>query len=235
MKKNFEKIFNKKKIGIIIYARMSSKRFPGKVLKKIYKNKNVLEILIDKLKKKGLISKVVIATSDNKKDKKIVNFCVKNRIKYFCGDNENVFNRTLKCVEKFKFKYLVRVCADRPLFDVDVMIQMIRIIVKKKLDIVTNSNPRTYPKGLTCEVAKTNIFKINQKKLNTSDKEHIFNYFYKNKNFKIYNLTDKFSKKFLNTNFCIDSKKDLKKIRNIFLKFSKMKKEITTDLLYKFY
>ena len=39
--------------------------------------------------------------------------------------------RTLKCVEKFKFKYLVRICADRPLFDVDVMIQMIRIIVKK--------------------------------------------------------------------------------------------------------
>ena len=178
---------------------------------------------------------IIIPTFNNLKYLVICINSLKNRVKYFCGDNENVFNRTLKCVEKFKFKYLVRICADRPLFDVDVMIQMIRLIVKKKLDIVTNSNPRTYPKGLTCEVAKTNIFKINQKKLNTSDKEHIFNYFYKNKNFKIYNITDKFSKKFLNTNFCLDSKKDLKKIRNILSKFSKMKKEITTDLLYEFY
>ncbi len=235
MKKNFEKILSKKKVGIIIYARMSSKRFPGKVLKKIFKNKNVLEILIDKLKKKGLKSKIVLATSNHKKDKKIVNFCIKNRIKYFCGDNKNVFNRTLKCVEKFEFKYLVRICADRPLFDVDIMIKMIKLIIKKKLDIVTNSNPRTYPKGLTCEVAKTNIFKIDQKKLSNSDKEHIFNYFYKNKNFRIYNLNGKFDKKFLIKNFCIDSKKDLKKIVDIFSKFSKMKKEITTELLYKFY
>ena len=42
------------------------------------------------------MSKVVIATSDHKKDKKIVNFYVENRIKYFCGDNENVFNKNAK-------------------------------------------------------------------------------------------------------------------------------------------
>ena len=61
---------------------MSSKRFPGKVLHKIYKNKNTFPTIIDKIKKVGLKSKVVVATSNRDNDKKIVNFCVEN-IKFF--------------------------------------------------------------------------------------------------------------------------------------------------------
>ncbi len=227
-------IFDTQKIGIIIYGRMSSKRFPGKVLRKIYKNKNSFEIIVDKIKKAGLKSKVVIATSKSNNDKKIVNFCRKNNIKFFCGDHENVFNRTVECNKEFRFKYFVRICADRPLFDVDLMIKMVRLILKKNLDIVTNANPRTFPKGLTCEVAKTKIFKIDQKKLSKIEKEHIFNYFYKNNKYKIHNLNSNYNKKFLKKNFCIDNKKDIKIIKKIFLKFSKIKKEITTDHLYKF-
>lgn len=229
-----KKIFDSKKIGIIIYGRMSSKRFPGKVLHKIYKNKNTFQIIIDKIKKVGLKSKVVVATSNRDNDKKIVNFCKKNNIKFFCGDHENVFNRTVECNKEFKFKYFVRICADRPLFDVDLMIKMVRLILKKNFDIVTNTNPRTFPKGLTCEVAKTKIFKIDQKKLSKIDKEHIFNYFYKNNKYKIYNFYSKYNKTFLKNNFCIDYKKDIKIIKKIFSKFSKIKKEITSDHLYKF-
>ena len=44
------------------------------------------------------------------------------------------------------------------------MAKMIKIILHKKYDIVTNAFPRTYPKGLTCEVAKTSIFQEVNKK-----------------------------------------------------------------------
>ncbi len=234
MKNNFKNIFNTKKIGIIIYGRMSSKRFPGKVLHKVYKSKNTFQIIVDKIKKEGLKSKVVVATSNHNNDKKIVDFCRKNNIKFFCGDHENVFNRTVECIKKFKFKYFVRICADRPLFDIYLMIEMVSLIIKKDLDIVTNANPRTFPKGLTCEVAKTKIFNVDQKKLRKTDKEHIFNYFYRKDKYRIYNLKGKFNKKFLKKNFCIDVKKDIKNIRNIFYKFSKIKKEITINHLFKF-
>ena len=93
-----------------------------------------------------------------------------------------MFNRTTECIKKFKFNYFVRICADRPFFDVDLMKKVINLILKKNFDIITNVNPRTYPKGLTCEVAKTIIFKnFNQKNILKSDKEHIFNYFYRKK------------------------------------------------------
>ena len=48
MKDIFQNIIKERKIGLIIYARMSSKRFPGKVLKKIYNNLSVCEIIINK-------------------------------------------------------------------------------------------------------------------------------------------------------------------------------------------
>ncbi len=228
-------VLKSKKIGLILYARMSSRRFPGKVLEKIYNNQTTCEIIINKLDKIGLKSNIVVATSNIRSDKKIINFCKKKKLKYFIGDHENVFNRTNQCIQKYKFKYFVRICADRPLFDTNLMAKMIKIILHKKYDIVTNAYPRTYPKGLTCEVAKTSIFQeVNKKKLLKNDKEHIFNYFYRHKYYKIYNVKSIYNKKFINKNFCIDNVKDIKKIKNIIYKFSKLKKDINTKNLYKF-
>ena len=105
---------------------------------------------------------------------------------------------------------------------------------QKEVDIVTNAYPRTYPKGLTCEVARANIFrKTKQSVLSKDEKEHIFDYFYKKKKYKIYNLKSNFNKNFLNKNFSIDKKKDIKKIKKIFIKFTKMNKIINTSNLYK--
>ena len=52
--KNINNEINSKKIGLIIFARMSSKRYPGKVLEKIYNNNNVFEINLNNLKKEQL-------------------------------------------------------------------------------------------------------------------------------------------------------------------------------------
>ena len=38
------------------------------------------------------------------------------------------------------------------------MDRMIKKFKNSKFDIITNQYPRTYPKGLACEVAKTKIF-----------------------------------------------------------------------------
>ena len=64
-----------KKIGLILYARMSSKRFPGKVLKKIYDNKNILQIIFNNLKKIKAQDNLIVATSNLSIDKEIIKFC----------------------------------------------------------------------------------------------------------------------------------------------------------------
>ena len=66
----------------IIQARYKSSRFEGKILKKIGE-KTILEILILRLKKSKLIDKIVVATSNEKIDIKIVKICQKNKIFFF--------------------------------------------------------------------------------------------------------------------------------------------------------
>ena len=219
--KKIEHFLNFKKIGFIIFARMSSKRYPGKVLEKIYNDQNILEIIINNLKKKKLHSRIIVAIFKKKIDRKIVNFCKSKNINYFLKNHKNVFLRAKQCVKKYNLDYFVRICADRPFFDISLMKKMVKLIFLKKVDIVTNVNPRTFPKGLTCEVAKTSIFKkIKQKELSQIEKEHIFNYFYNKKKYKILNVKSKFDKNFIIKNFNLDKKKDRKKIKKIFLKFS---------------
>ena len=89
------------KLGIIVQARMDSKRMPGKVLKK-YKNLSLLKILIDKIKHLKMENDLVVATTNKINDKKIIKFCKANKVKYFIGPNNNVLKRYYLCAKKFK-------------------------------------------------------------------------------------------------------------------------------------
>lgn len=213
-------------MAIIIFARLNSKRLPKKVLQKI-RSKPLLLLIVDRIRTKSKFKlPIIVATSHNKSDDEIDNFCKKYKIKIFRGDLSNVYKRSLDCFNKYNLKSFVRVCADRPFFDVSLMDQMIDKFINSKFDIISNQYPRTYPKGLGCEVAKTNIFfEIKKSELLKNYKEHIFNYFYKNaKRYKIYNfsLSKRYSK-LKNKDFSINNNKDLLKINNIYNKYTKTK------------
>ena len=66
------------RIGSIIEARMSSTRLPGKVLLKV-KNKTILDHLVKRIKLVNKINKIIISTTTNKIDQKIVNWCKKKK------------------------------------------------------------------------------------------------------------------------------------------------------------
>ncbi len=205
------------KQAILIFARSNSKRLPGKVLKEIYLGKNLLEIIILRLKK-FLRIKIIVCTSKSKADNKIVKICKKNKIKYFRGELSNVFKRTKDCLKKYKLKSFIRINADRPFVDFDEIQKIIRIYKKKKFDIITNNLDRNCPKGLTCELAQSKIFfDINEKNLSKVEKEHIFDYFYENKQgYKIFSIKNNLYKKNKNKNFSIDNLSDLKRVRKIY-------------------
>jgi len=214
-----KKFFFQQGIAIIIYARLNSKRLPKKVLVKV-NSKPLLGVIVDRIKSKSKYKlPIIVATSKYNSDDKLEKFVKKNKLILFRGELNDVFKRTMDCLKYFNIKYFVRVCADRPFFDVLLMDKMINKILKSKYDIVTNQFPRSYPKGLGCEVAKSKIFsRLVHKKVKNTDKEHIFNYFYRNyKKFKIFNFKlKKLNYKKLDTNYSINNKKDLTKIRKIY-------------------
>ena len=61
----------------IIQARLSSKRLPNKVLKKI-NNKELLMYIIERIREISSTNQIYVATSNNDSDQEIVNFCKSN-------------------------------------------------------------------------------------------------------------------------------------------------------------
>ena len=152
----------------IIQARYSSKRLPGKVLKKIL-GTTVLQRVVNQVKKSKKINKIIIATSKHKTDKKIINFCKKNKIHCISGPLNNVFKRFYSIIVREHYKSFVRISADSPLIDPSLIDKAVTLFKKNRYDIVTNVFPRTFPKGFSVEVVNSKLIldflsKIKKKK-----------------------------------------------------------------------
>lgn len=203
----------------VIQARYSSKRLPGKVLKKIL-GIRMLQRVINQVKKSKKISKIIVATSKHKADKKIINFCKKNKINCSHGPLNNVFKRFYSIIIREQCRAFVRISADSPLLDFYLIDKAVSLFNNHQYDIVTNVFPRTFPKGFSVEVINSKIIldslpQIKKKK----HQEHLTSFFYDNhKKFKIKNIYNK--KNYSNINLSVDNQCDLERVKN-FIKYFK--------------
>jgi glutamate-1-semialdehyde aminotransferase len=207
----------KRKVLAIIQARYNSKRFPGKVVKKI-NNKTILEILIRRLSKSKYISKIIVACSENKKDKVILNICKKLGINYFSGSENDVLDRFYKAAKKYKGENILRITADCPLIDPKIADDVIGSFFSNNVDYASNVNPPTFPDGLDVEVFKFDALKeahIEAKKLN--DREHVTPFIINNKKFKKFNLKNSID--YSSLRLTLDEKKDYILIKKIIKNF----------------
>lgn len=76
----------------IVQARMSSKRFRGKMLEEL-SGVSVLESVVVRLKLSKSITKIIIATSLEHSDDRLVEYCSNLGLNYFRGSLENVASR----------------------------------------------------------------------------------------------------------------------------------------------
>ncbi|MBF0494504.1 MAG: hypothetical protein HQL28_05170 [Candidatus Omnitrophica bacterium] len=180
------------KVGIVVLCRYNSKRLPGKVFAGI-NGKEALRYIVERLKQVKNAEKTVVATSIEKDDDPIADFCVANNIRCFRGSKSNVAERILECAEHFRFDYFVRICGDNVLLDHDLVDEAISIALEDGYDLVSNTKERTFPSGMSVEVLRTDFYK-RFFPLFTSDshREHVTSFFYENdgadsRKFFIYN------------------------------------------------
>ena len=120
------------RIICIIQARMGSQRLPGKVLMNGANRKPLILNLYERIKKSKFLNKIVLATTNLKKDSKIVQICKKNNIECFRGSHLNVLYRYYKCSLKYKADIILRITADCPLMDYKFIDNFINEYLKKK-------------------------------------------------------------------------------------------------------
>ena len=193
-------------------ARMSSRRFPGKVMK-VIQGKNLIDIVYMNLKKTKKIKKIVILTSKNKSDDVLCEHLKKKKILFFRGNLNNVYKRFYDAINYFKVDQFIRITGDSPLINTKIIDKCIQKNKNNEYDIVTNVFPRTFPIGQSVELIKSNVFKKYKNKIlkNKKYKEHVSTFFYENASkFKIKNIYNKENQSKLNLS--INFKNDIQKI-----------------------
>ena len=180
--------------------------------------KPLIEILIERVSSAKEVTKIVVVTSINKKNKNLVEFLKKKKIDFYQGSENNVLKRYYDVAKRNKFKNIIRITGDCPLVDPALIDQYVKIFKKKKVDYLSNICPPTYPDGLDLEIFTYDTLKKTYLKAkNKYDQEHVTPYIQKSDNFKKINITYKEDHSKLR--LTIDEKKDLEVIKVVFKEF----------------
>jgi len=178
----------KKNIAAIIQARLGSKRLPNKVLKKL-SDQSLIKILHTRLKKSKYLHNVVFSIPQNSENEKLEDEIKKIGADYYKGSEANVLERFYTTAKEFEINHIVRITADCPLIDPEMLDDMIEIYNKKDFDYVSNTNPPTFPDGFDIEIFSFNALKkAYQEAKSEHDKEHVTPFIRNHKENKKYNF-----------------------------------------------
>ncbi|MGA1847644.1 cytidylyltransferase domain-containing protein [Deferribacter abyssi] len=167
------------KIGAIIQARTSSTRLPAKVLKHLPYDSNItiLQQVIRRTKKSKLIDEIIIATTTEKEDYKIIKIAEKENVRWFKGSKNDVLERYFLAAKENKLDIIVRITSDCPCIDWQVIDEVIKTHINLNADYTSNTLTRTFPHGLDVEVISFTALEIAYKNATDDfEREHVCPY-----------------------------------------------------------
>ena len=176
------------KVSILIQARLSSQRLPGKILYKLGgSNYNSLLLIAKRLETLRDAMEIVVLTSREKCDDAIEFFANKNKIKCFRGSHKDVLQRYFDCSTYLKSNTIIRLTSDCPFIDPNEIKRVLEIHNKNNNDYTTNTfEGSTIVDGFDVEIFSYEALKRAAKEaFLPSHREHVTFYFKKENNFKI--------------------------------------------------
>ncbi|MBE9138811.1 glycosyltransferase family protein [Nodosilinea sp. LEGE 07088] len=166
--------------AIIVQARMTSTRLPGKVLKPVL-GQPLLSYQIERLKRVTLADVIAIATTTNAADDPIVELSESLAVGCFRGAEHDVLSRYFGAAQAYAADVVVRVTSDCPLIDPQIMDEVIGYYLshRDRYDYISNSIQRTYPRGLDTEVFSTGTLEQAHREATAPpEREHVTPFIY---------------------------------------------------------
>ena len=211
------------KVVCIIQARMASSRLPGKVLENICGHP-MLYWVVTRAAEAKLIDEIIVATTLDNSDDPISKWCLDHNINCFRGDGFDVLDRYYQTAKNFQADVVVRLTADCPLIDPDLIDEVVSVFFEKEVDFAANRLPppytRSYPIGLDIEVASFSVLEKAWHQASLPfEREHVMPY--------LYSVKDRFStiildaeKDYSDRRWTVDTTEDLEFIRALFNKLN---------------
>lgn len=170
--------------GIVITARVKSKRLKEKVLQEI-RGRTMIEILIDHLIGKHHFLdndyQIVLAIPENKDDDELQSIGENKGIEVYRGEDDSPFHRLLAVAEKYEWDHVVRITADDILIDSLLLRNQIQFHIKGGQDYTFL---KRCPEGVAGEVIKVKALRRAVEKVGNKPVEHT-SYYLKTKDFQI--------------------------------------------------
>jgi spore coat polysaccharide biosynthesis protein SpsF len=164
---------------------MGSSRLPGKVLLPLA-GEPVLAHVIARVRASGVLDDVVVATSTLPTDDVVAEVGAGEGARVFRGSEADVLSRYAGATLAFAADVVVRITADCPLIDPDILGEMVeRFLAQLRqgspIQVLTNSRIRSFPRGLDVEVfAREALDTAAAEASAPRCREHVTTYFYEN-------------------------------------------------------
>jgi glutamate-1-semialdehyde aminotransferase/spore coat polysaccharide biosynthesis protein SpsF (cytidylyltransferase family) len=198
----------------IIQARTQSSRFPRKVLKKLSSGETILEFLTRRLWGATQVQEVIVATTTDVSDDAIEALCQELGVFCFRGSESDVLTRFAEGAKVTGADVVVRITADCPLVDPQMLDAMLRQFHAEELDYLCNQDPPRLPDGLDIDIFSRALLDFTSSTATSNyDREHVTPFMKKVTGFKIgqfYNESD--LSRFRVT---LDTPEDLKAIKMV--------------------
>jgi spore coat polysaccharide biosynthesis protein SpsF len=206
------------KVVAIVQARMGSTRLPGKVLMDLG-GETALARVLNRLRRSQLIQEVVVATTTSAPDVAIAQECIRLGAPFFRGSEGDVLDRYYRAALECQAEAVVRITADCPLIDPELVDDTVRPFLEQHADFASNVTPRRYPRGLDTEILSAIALERAWHEARSSyEREHVTPYIYEHaQQFKVISVRghDDYS----HYRWTLDTPEDLQLLRAIYSRF----------------
>lgn len=167
---------------------MSSSRLPGKILADIGGQPMLSRVYVRTSRAKTL-DEVIFATTTDASDDPVAEYCDFSGIPFTRGSLFDVLDRYYQAAKEAKADVVVRITADCPVIDPELIDNVVNALLEDEYDFVCNRLPppwtRTYPIGLDVEACTFKVLKKAWKEAKEPQhREHAMPYFYEGVKFE---------------------------------------------------
>lgn len=138
------------KTAIIVQARMTSTRLPGKVMLDLGGH-TVLAHVLQRCAAVPGVDTVCCAIPAGADHEPVVSEAERAGVSIFRGSEGDVLDRYCRAARALSAKVVMRVTSDCPLIDPVVCGRVIRLLTEEAADYASNNMPPSWPQGLDCE------------------------------------------------------------------------------------
>lgn len=146
--------------------------------------------MLDRVRPAKTLNQIVVATTTESRDDAVETLCKTLGVGCFRGSEDDVLDRFYQAATHFKATHVLRLTADCPLHDYEVIDRLVSTFFEASADYAANALEHTYPDGFDAEVFTYEALKrAHTEAKKPSEREHVTPYINQHRDlFKIVNV-----------------------------------------------